>query len=256
MGRKWGLGIENIKLLRFDSIYSFKPMSSRYGMVLRVGHRGAAGHAPENTLLSFEKAIMHRCDMTELDVHLCASGELVVIHDETVDRTTNGSGLVSELSLDELKFLDAGLGEQIPLLYEVMSLLKGMVNLNIELKGLGTAKPVYELIEFAGWSHENLLITSFDWTMLREYRDLDPEARIGPLTYDNLPEAMRFAEDVNAYSINPYHRHLDQEYLDQAHSLGFKIYPWTVNEPQDIADVIKLGVDGVISDYPDRVSHQ
>jgi glycerophosphoryl diester phosphodiesterase len=230
-------------------------MSSRYGMVLRIGHRGAAGHTPENTLLSFEKAILLGCDMTELDVHLCGSGELVVIHDETVDRTTNGSGLVSQLSLNELKYLDAGLGEQIPLLFEVMSLLNGMVKLNIELKGLGTANPVYELVEFAGWSSENLLITSFDWTMLKEYRALDPEARIGPLTYDNLPEAMRFAEAVNAHCINPYHRHLDQEYLDQAHTKGFKIYPWTVNEPQDIADVIKRGVDGVISDYPDRVSY-
>ena len=94
-------------------------------MVLRIGHRGAAGHAPENTLVSFEKAIDLGCDMTELDVHICGSGELVVIHDETVDRTTNGSGRVSELTLREIKILDAGDGEEIPTLEEVLELLRG-----------------------------------------------------------------------------------------------------------------------------------
>jgi len=112
-------------------------------MVLRIGHRGAAGHAPENTLASFRKAIELGLDMTELDVHVCASGELVVIHDENVDRTTNSKGWVSKLSLTELKRLDAGAGETVPTLAEVLDLLKDRIMLNIELKGLGTAEPVY-----------------------------------------------------------------------------------------------------------------
>ena len=154
------------------------------------------------------------CDMTELDVHLCGSDELVVIHDESVDRTTDGSGLVSELSLDELRLLDAGKGERVPLLDEVLSLLKGLIGLNVELKGLGTAKPVYKLVESLGWRGDDLLITSFNWGMLKEYRVLDSNALIGPLTFNNLPEALLFAEEIDAYCINPFHGSLDQDYLD------------------------------------------
>ena len=223
-------------------------------MVLIIGHRGAAGHAPENTLLSFEKAVLLGCDMTELDVHLCGSGEVVVIHDETVDRTTDGSGMVSGLSLNEIKLLNAGEGEEIPLLDEVMSLLRGMIKLNIELKGLGTARPVYDLVKSIGWENSELTITSFNWDMLKEYRQLDPYARIGVLTFKNHGEAMEFAETIDAYSINPYHLLLQKKYVDDAHSKGFKVYPWTVNQPKDIQRVIKLGVDGVISDYPNRIS--
>jgi glycerophosphoryl diester phosphodiesterase len=225
-------------------------------MVLSIGHRGAAGHTPENTLLSFRKAVKLGCDMTELDVHLCGSGELVVIHDETVDRTTDGSGLVSNLSLSDLKTLDAGFGEKVPTLDEVLKLLKGRIMLNIELKGLGTAKPVHALVESIGWRRDALLITSFDWAMLHEYRELDPDARIGPLTYNNLNDAMVFAQSIDAHSINPYHSHLNTKYLREAHGKGFRIYPWTVNQSEDIEHMIKMGVDGVISDYPERVLHQ
>jgi glycerophosphoryl diester phosphodiesterase len=225
-------------------------------MVLRIGHRGAAGHAPENTSASFSKALELGCDMTELDVHLCGSGELVVIHDETVDRTTDGFGQVANLTLRELKQLDAGQGERIPTLEEVLALLKRRIMLNIELKGLGTAKPVLALVESIGWRRDALLITSFDWAMLHEYRELDPDARIGPLTYNNLNDAMVFAQSIAAHSINPYHRHLNTGYLREAHGKGFRIYPWTVNQSEDIEHVIKMGVDGVISDYPERVLHQ
>ncbi|TRO53368.1 glycerophosphodiester phosphodiesterase [Candidatus Bathyarchaeota archaeon] len=225
-------------------------------MVLRIGHRGAKGHAPENTLKSFSKAVELGCDMTELDVHLGGSGELVVIHDETVDRTTDGSGAVANHTLRELKRLDAGQGERIPTLEEVLKLLKGRIMLNIELKGLGTAEPVYELMQYVGWRRDDLLITSFEWDMLTQYRASDPDARLGPLTYGNLKGAMNFAETVGAYSINPYYGHINAKYVEEAHTKGFKVYPWTVNNPEDIAQVIKLGVDGVISDYPDRVLHQ
>ncbi len=225
-------------------------------MVQRIGHRGAKGHAPENTLKSFSKAVELGCDMTELDVHICGSSELVVIHDETVDRTTDGSGEVANLTLRELKRLDAGQGERIPTLEEVLRLLKGRITLNIELKGLGTAKPVYDLVQSCGWKQDSLLITSFNWEMLSQYRAQDRDARLGPLTYENLKQAMGFAETINAYSINPYSGHIDADYIEEAHAKSFKVYPWTVNNHEDILYVIKLGVDGVISDYPDRVLHQ
>ena len=121
-------------------------------MVLRIGHRGAAGHAPENTLLSLNKAMELGCDMTEIDVHICASGEVVVIHDDVVDRTTDGTGAVSELSLDELKSLDAGKGEKISTLNKVLSSLKGRISLNIEFKGEGTPEPVFGIVKDSGWA--------------------------------------------------------------------------------------------------------
>jgi glycerophosphoryl diester phosphodiesterase len=223
-------------------------------MVLRIGHRGAAGHAPENTLQSFEKAVLLGCDMTELDVHLCLSGELVVIHDETVDRTTDGSGLVSELVLNEIKLLNAGKGEEVPTLDAILSLLRGMIKLNIELKGLGTAKPVHDLVKGLGWDNNDLTISSFNWDMLKEYRVLDSNARLSVLTFKNHGEAMGLAEQIDAYSINPYHLLLNKKYVEEAHNKGFMVYSWTPNKESEIKQAINKGVDGVISDYPDRIT--
>lgn len=150
-------------------------------MVLRIGHRGAAGHEPENTIKSLLNAVELGCDMTEIDVHVCGSGEVVVIHDEELYRTTNGNGFVAQMTLEELKSLDAGNGETIPTLEEVLHALKGRIKLNIELKGLGTPVPVHRILENSGWDKENILLTSFDWNMLEEYRELDVEALMGPL---------------------------------------------------------------------------
>lgn len=137
----------------------------------------------------------------------------MVIHDETVDRTTDGVGLVSGLSLNELKLLNAGEGEEIPTLDEVLSLLRGMIKLNIELKGLGTAKPVYDLVQGLGWDNNDLTISSFNWDMLMKYRALDSNAKLGVLTFKNHGEAMGFSEKINAYSINPYHLLLKKNML-------------------------------------------
>lgn len=133
-------------------------------MVVKVGHRGAAGHEPENTLRSFRRAMELGADMVELDVHLCGSGELVVIHDETVDRTTDGTGEVAKMTLDEMRALDAGKGERIPTLQEVIDLATGRMDINIELKGLGTAGPALEHIEDAvdnGWEISGFHASSF-----------------------------------------------------------------------------------------------
>ena len=152
--------------------------------------------------------------------------------------------------------LDAGEGEEIPTLEDVLQLLKDKIMLNIELKGLGTAKSVYELVKKTGWRNEKLTVTSFNWDMLGEYKALDSEARIGVLTFKNHDEALRYAEAIKAYSINPYHMLLQKKYVEEAHEKGIKIYPWTPNKPEDIQNVVKKGVDGVISDYPDRILHQ
>ncbi|MBT4320189.1 glycerophosphoryl diester phosphodiesterase [Candidatus Bathyarchaeota archaeon] len=222
-------------------------------MVLRIGHRGAAGHEPENTLLSLKKAVELGCDMTEIDVHVCASGEVVVIHDEEVYRTTEGTGFVSQMSLDALKALDAGKGETIPTLEEVLSALKGKIQLVVELKGKGTPAPVHGILENSGWSKESLMVQSFDWNMLEEYLELDPEMRIGVLAHENAFHAARYASKVDAYCVNPLHHLIRKTFITKTHKKGLKIFPWTVNEPDDIARMKDFGVDGIISDFPDLI---
>ena len=222
-----------------------------------MGHRGAAGHEPENTLRAFRRAVELGADMVELDVQLCGSGELVVIHDDTVDRTTDGSGAVGELSLDELRGLDAGLGEGIPTLDEVIDLLGGRIGINIELKGLGTAGPAYESmgrgVAERGWSREGFQVSSFHLEELTAMRVTSGEARTGVLFFRDRRGAMEFARVNEAYSLNPFFGAIDVGFVEEAHRLGLKVYPWTVNEPGDIRRMKALGVDGIISDYPDRL---
>jgi glycerophosphoryl diester phosphodiesterase len=222
-------------------------------MVFRIGHRGAAGHEPENTLRSLLKAVELGCDMTEIDVHVCGSGEVVVIHDEEVYRTTGGNGFVSQMSLEQLKALDAGKGESIPTLEEVLSALKGRIQLNIELKGKGTPVPVHRIVENSGWNPDELVFTSFNWNMLEEYRDLDYKARLGPLANENVFHAARFAVKIDAYCVNPLHQLCRKTFVEKTHKKGLKIFPWTVNEPDDIEKMKDIGVDGIISDFPDLI---
>ncbi len=222
-------------------------------MVLRIGHRGAAGHEPENTIKSLLKAVELGCDMTEIDVHVCGSGEVVVIHDEELFRTTNGNGFVDQMSLDELKSLDAGKGESIPTLEEVLSALKGKIQLVVELKGKDTPAPVHGVLENSGWSKESLLVQSFDWNMLEEYTELDPEMRIGVLAHENAFHAARYASKVDAYCVNPLHHLCRKTFVSKTHKKGLKIFPWTVNEPEDIERMKEFGVDGIISDFPDLI---
>lgn len=222
-------------------------------MVLRIGHRGAAGHSPENTIKSFLKAVELGCDMTELDVHVCGSGEVVVIHDDEVFRTTNGSGVVQQMSLEQLKALDAGEGEKIPTLEAVLGVLKNKIKLNIELKGKGTPAPVHRIVKNSGWSPTDILITSFDWNMLEEYQELDPEALLGPLAHTSVFHAARFASKIGAYCVNPYYLLCRKTFVEKTHTKGLKIFPWTVNESYDIGKMKDFGVDGIISDFPDRV---
>jgi len=225
-------------------------------MVVKVGHRGAAGHEPENTLRSFRRAMELGADMVELDVHLCGSGELVVIHDETLDRTTDGTGEVAKMTLNELRALDAGEGERIPTLQEVIDLATGRMGINIELKGLGTAEPTLEHIEDAvekGWDRSGFQVSSFHIGELSAIRELSEDVRTAVLFALDDGGIMEFAELNSAYSINPNHRAVTSDLVTKAHDRGLKIFAWTVNEPEDIARMKGLDVDGIISDYPDRI---
>ncbi|MGA9636976.1 glycerophosphodiester phosphodiesterase [Flavobacterium sp.] len=226
--------------------------------MLKIGHRGARGYEPENTLISFQKAMDLGVDGIELDVHLSFDGEIIVIHDETVDRTTNGKGAVNDLAVTELKKFHTDKNQQIPSLIEVLDLVNKKVFVNIELKGKGTAKPVVELIgkyiEKQQWSYKDFIISSFDWSLLEEVAILNPQIAIAVLTESTVQAALAFAKKIKATAINPDYTLLTPENSKQLKADGFQIFPWTVNEIEDITTMKYYGVDGIISDYPDRIS--
>jgi len=226
-------------------------------LVLRIGHRGAMGYAPENTLLSFRKALELRCDMVEFDVRLCKSGELIVFHDDTLERTTNGAGPVSERTLEFLRTLDAGCGEKIPLFQEALELIAGKAKVDVELKGPRTALPTASLIgrflAQGGWSRGHFLVSSFDCQELSAFRMLDPYTPVGILC-ENIPAGLfGLARSLGAYSLNISYNRVTPELVEHIHREGMKVLVWTVDSPDGIARAKKMGVDGIISNFPDRV---
>lgn len=222
-----------------------------------IGHRGAKGHAPENTLISFQKAIDMHVDGVELDVHRSSDNQIVVIHDDTVNRTTNGNGVVNQLSLPELKALRIDGEYQIPTLEEVLNLIDRKNFINIELKGKNTAKPVTDLIEYyileKNWTYNHFIVSSFDWNALQEVRSLNPNIAIGVLTQTDLELAVGFAQFIQAKSVHPYFHLLTLENTVSMQEKGFQVFPWTVNELEDIQKIKTFEVNGIITDFPDRV---
>lgn len=221
------------------------------------GHRGACGHEPENTVRSARRALELGVDGVEVDVHL-ADGQLMVIHDDTLQRTTNGSGHVAAKSFAYLRSLDAGMGEKIPTLAEIFDAVDRRAIINVELKGPQTAVPVIALIsEYVnqrGWRYNDFLVSSFDHAQLREARRLCPELRIGVLAGKTPRSLGKFAVSLNAWSLHADKHCVTPDLLAQAHGLGLKLFAFTVNQPAEIARMKALGVDGIFTDFPERAA--
>jgi len=225
--------------------------------MIKIAHRGAKAYEPENTLAAFAKAIELQSDAIEFDVHLSADGEIIVIHDETVDRVTNGSGFVKDLSLSALKKMKIGNEHEIPTLSETFDFVNQRCLINIELKAFETAEPVVKLIEYyvtqKNWKYSQFLVSSFDWPALQKVRDLHVEIPLGVLTETDLELAIGFAEFVKAETIHPYFHLLTAENTSHMQQKGFKVFAWTVNEWEDIQNIKSFKVNGIISDFPDRL---
>jgi glycerophosphoryl diester phosphodiesterase len=224
--------------------------------MLVIGHRGAAGYEPENTLRSIARAIDLGADWIEVDVQE-VDGELIVFHDDTLERTTNGLGPVSERSFASLRSLDAGEGERIPTLVEVLDLIGARAGLNIELKSLNIADAVIATVDAfqandPSW-RERILLSSFDSHQTEELAERGADYRLGYLFQGDAKSALARARELNAYSIHPSMEHVNTELVADAHATGMKVLVYTVNEPDEIAAMRALGVDGVFSDFPDRV---
>lgn len=241
-------------------IFSFYILSSCDNMnkPLVIGHRGAMGHEVENTLASVQKALDLGVDMMEIDVFKINSGEIVVFHDDTVDRLTNGGGRIEDYDIVDLRKLTLDGNHKIPLLQDVLKLIDHKTRLNIELKGANTADRTNFIVNYyikeKGWALDDFVISSFRWDELRAFRKLNADVPIAVLTEDqDTLEALAVAKELNAIAINPDFDTLTGENVKQIHKAGFKIYTWTVNEPEEIKRAKEMQVDGIITNFPERV---
>ena len=225
--------------------------------MLKIGHRGARGYEPENTLVSFQKAIDLQVDGIELDVHLSLDGELMVIHDETIDRTTNGKGEVNQFNRAELQNFKIEGNNKIPTLEQVFDLVNRRCFINIELKSFDAAEKTVSLIEKyiqnKNWEYSDFIVSSFDWNALQDVNFRNYKIPIGVLTEADLDEALAFAKFIQAKSINPDFQLLNKENTARLQENGFEVLPWTINEPADIKRIQSFNVNGIITDFPDRI---
>jgi len=216
---------------------------------LTVGHRGVMGVEPENTLRSFTRAQREGLDQIELDLHLSKDGALIVMHDDKVDRTTDGSGAVADLTLDELRGLDAGLGERVPVFEEVLDAVDKPIQ--AEIKDIAAARVLAEVLRERD-ALDRVDVLSFHDEALREVRALLPDARTvlvaeGPLGPDIVPRA----QAVGACLVSLELRRISRALVQECHGAGIPVIAWTVNTPADLALVRALGLDGAVTDLPE-----
>ncbi|MDF1489375.1 glycerophosphodiester phosphodiesterase [Tessaracoccus caeni] len=227
-------------------------------------HRGATEFAPENTLSAFAKAIQLGAKGTELDVQRTRDGELVVIHDETVDRTSNGSGAIADLTFDEVRALDFSngyadhAGVQIPTLREVLELLVPTnLQLNVELKDSielypGMGHQVADLVDEVGMT-ERVLYSSFNHVSIAGLRDRIPAAQLALLYEGMLHKPWAYARTVGAGAIHPVGFALQHpDLVRRCHDTGIAVRTWTINDPRHIVAMAEMGIDAIITDFPDR----
>jgi len=235
--------------------------------IMVIAHRGFSGAAPENTLAAFQKGIEIGSDMIELDVHLSRDGEIVVIHDETLERTTNGKGMVADQTLQELKRLVAGssfgpafAGEKIPTLKEVLDLAKGRVLVNIEIKNpthqrysiTELAEKTLREVEKAGMI-DKIIFSSFNPASLEWIGKKEPRAQTAFL-FHRPWNSLRDIPGSQEYSVlNLRNIHLTREKVAELKKAGKRVNVYTVNPEEEIRKFVDWGVDGIITNYPDRL---
>ena len=233
----------------------------RHPSFTNIAHRGASAYAPENTLAAFDKALDLGAGHVEFDVHFSADGQVVVIHDDTVDRTTNGSGAVASLTLAQLKRLDAGSWfaarfseEPIPALGELLERYKGRLQFHIEVKGQAEhlSEKTIDLVRGYGWA-DSVTIISFQKERLEEARAYAPEIPAGLLASEVDELMVEQARQMGLAEICPHADFLDTGLVEKLHQKGFMVRAWGVPDEEVMRGVVAAGADGMIIDFPDRL---
>ncbi len=220
--------------------------------ILRIGHRGACGYRPENTLASIEPAINLRCHFTEIDVRRTADGMLVLLHDERVDRTTDGQGSIAELALEDTRKLDAGSNQKVPTLEETLAIASGRIGLILELKVPGLTYDACATVRGSGFNG-SVIYASFLHEELQHVRRIDPKAQTMAL-FKRLPD------DPGATAISLQATHVGvridtvtKPLVHRLHDARLLVFVYTIDKPAAIKRMKMLGVDGIISDFPDLI---
>jgi glycerophosphoryl diester phosphodiesterase len=233
-------------------------VKQRGGSPLVIAHRGASAHRPENTLAAFELAVEQCADMIETDLHRTRDGAIVITHDEDL-AGLGGRGEIADATLAELRALDAGGGEPVPTLPEILDRFGPRIPFNLELKrGTRGEYPGLEAAALAEVERRGLLartlFSSFYDPVLRRLRELSARARIGFLVSRRFPErAVERARAVGAEALNPELPLVTRSLVDEAHAAGLAVYVFTVDEPDDMRRLLDLGVDGLFTNHPDRL---
>ena len=223
--------------------------------MLCIGHRGAMGHEPENTLLSVKKAIALGVDAVEIDVYNLEDN-LIVIHERDLARTTNGTGYLDRSTFEYVRSLDAGQGQQVPTLEEVFETVNRRTLINIELKGSNTAEPVVNLIQTylqTGWSYNDFVVSSFNHYELERVKQICPEITTGILIYGLPWDYLTGALELQASMVIPNLDYVDAGLVRAVQQQNLQVWVYTVNRPDDIKLMREIGVDGIFTNYPERV---
>lgn len=237
-----------------------------------LGHRGVRGHASENTLASFEQGIQMGATMLELDIHLSRDQQLVVIHDATMDRTTDGTGLVSDMTLEEIQQLDAGAwfgpefaGERVPTLQQVIDLVKGRAYLNVEIKvgGFGQDRIVYpEIVDLltdvltASGMEDDVVVSSFHQPYIKDLKQKLPGVRVALLHQKPVDNLFVMAAEEGWEAVHTHVSLIDEAFVAAAHEKGLRVRAWNPNDAETMRRLIELGVDGIGTDFPEVLLEQ
>ena len=248
---------KNILLLLF--ILSVGSCASNKDIIV-VGHRGAMGHALENTIESVKKAIQLNVDGIEIDVFKSKTGELVVYHDPFLSRLSNSNAFIEQISLDSIKKVELKGGLSIPTLKEVIDIIPEKIFLNIELKGSNTAfktnKVIIEYLKELNLPPSKFIISSFRWDEIKKFRDLNKDIPIAILVDSlyKIDNAIKLARKINALALNPNNKFLTKQLVKKIQSNNIQVHPYTINDPMNIKRIKSMGVDAIITDYPERIN--
>ncbi len=228
-----------------------KSLTELYKTFFIVAHRGASAYEPENTIRSIRRAFEMGADAVEVDARISKDGHVVIIHDETVDRTTNGSGRVSELLLEEIRALDAGRGEKVPILEEVLDEIMGKGCLFLEIKEERAAVPSLRIV-MERRMIESVLFISFSSNALFSIKKIDRKAHTGFLYIKPIDGIVK-AKKLGCEVVLPYYRLATQKAVAFAHRMGLKVVPWTIDELEIARELKNKGVDGIATNTPDQM---
>lgn len=238
--------------------------------VMNIAHRGASGYAPENTIAAFDKALKMKADYFELDVQMSKDGKLVLIHDVTVDRTTDGTGRVGDLTFKELRRLDAGswfdpafAGERIPTLEEALDRYRGKIGILIEIKNPelypGIERKVAKALKKRNLHkprNGKIIVQSFNHDSVKKFHSLLPSVPVGVLiSYRDEGISDKELRNFAKYAdyVNPNKDMVDRSLVKRIHRFGMKTTPWTVRDRAEADRLKSIRVDGIVTDYPDYV---